>query len=118
MIGSRARRAMGLLPVVGLLLIGCAAKPDKPAWQRYSDQLTPEVGKESIETYVKRWGTPSQRIDVQDGSLYCWRISQGSRSGGFAFFVAAGSSYEAYDDIRLKFDQSSVLRDWTVDCMR
>lgn len=97
---------------------GCAPKPDKGAWKQYAEQLRPEVGRESVETYIKRWGTPHQRIDVTDGEMYCWRISHGSTSGGVGYIVSVGKSYEAYDDIRLKFNRDHTMVDWTVDCIR
>jgi len=105
---------LGMISALG----GCAPKPDKSAWKEYAEQLRPEVGHETIETYVKRWGTPHQRIDVKDGELYCWRISHGSTSGGVGYIVSVGKSYEAYDDIRLKFNRDKTMVDWTVDCIR
>lgn len=101
-----------------LLFSGCAAARDKKAVARYEAELQPEVGIETVETYVKRWGTPTQRITVPDGELFCWRISRGSRSGGVGYILSVGQSYEQYDDLRLKFDKQSVLRDFTVECMR
>ena len=98
--------------------VGCTPRPDRHAVKQYAEQLRPEVGQESIETYVKRWGTPSQRIEVPDGMIYCWRISHGSRSGGVGYIVSVGQSYEAYDDIRLKFGKDQILKDWNVDCVR
>ena len=107
-----------ILVAACLTLVGCAATRDKKALLRYENELRPEVGQETVETYVKRWGTPTQRMEVADGELLCWRISHGSRSGGVGFILSVGQSYEQYDDIRLKFDHSHVLRDFTVECMR
>ena len=104
--------------IIGAGSVGCAPKPNKSAWKEYAEQLRPEVGRESVETYIKRWGTPHQRIDVTDGEMYCWRISHGSTSGGVGYIVSVGKSYEAYDDIRLKFNRQHTLVDWTVDCIR
>lgn len=97
---------------------GCTASRDTSAWERYERELKPEVGRESVETYVKRWGTPTQKIPVDQGTIYCWRRSHGSRSGGIGYIVSVGQSYEAYDDIRLKFDERHVMREWNVECMR
>lgn len=99
-------------------LTGCSGSRNKGAWEQYERQLKPEIGKASVETYVKRWGTPTQKIPVQDGTIYCWRISHGSRSGGVGYILSVGSSYEAYDDLRLKFDGKQVMQEWTADCVR
>ena len=118
--GVIAGKALACVLLLGCLAPtgGCAPKPNQHAWKEYAEQLRPEVGRESIETYVKRWGTPHQRIDVKDGELYCWRISHGSTSGGVGYIVSVGKSYEAYDDIRLKFNREHTMVDWTVDCIR
>jgi len=103
---------------VSLALVGCAATRDKKAVQRYEEELRAEVGVKTVETYIKRWGTPTQQIDVPDGVMLCWRISRGSRSSGVGYILSVGQSYEQYDDLRLKFDESHVLRDFAVECMR
>lgn len=107
-----------VIVAASLLLVGCSATRDQKAVLRYEEELRPEVGKETVETYLKRWGTPTLRLDVSDGEMLCWRISRGSRSGGIGFILAIGQTYEQYDDLRLKFDKDHILQDFTVDCMR
>jgi hypothetical protein len=119
--GRAPRRAAircATLAVLAGLLAGCAAKRDPKAAQVYMAELDADVGTATIEKYVRNWGTPSQRIDLPDGTIYCWRISHGAKSGGVGYIVSYGESYERYDDLRLTFDKEAVLREYAVDCYR
>lgn len=117
-----ANLGAALLLVAGLMAAvlcpGCGPKADRGAWLDYAERLSPQVGQAKFDEFVREWGMPHRRVDLDDGYACNWHFSKGTRSAGIGYIVSFGRSYQAYDDVLLIFDDNHVLKEWKVECTR
>lgn len=107
-----------LVLIGGLLASGCAPRNDRDAWLDYAETLGPRVGTAKIDEFVREWGMPHQRLELDVGYACSWHFTKGTRSAGVGYIVSVGHAHEAYDEVLLVFGDDHVLCEWKVQCMR
>lgn len=107
-----------LLTIVGAILSfpGCASMAAKKAIEQYEQRFSAEVGKETLDDYIKLWGPPVSRSLVSDGEVCKWRFSYGSRV--YMSEYGHGHAYERYDEFIFTFDEDAVLREYRFQVQR
>ncbi len=107
-----------LLTILGglLSLPGCASMAAKKAVKQYEERFSAEVGKKTLDDYIKVWGPPVSRSLISDGEVCKWRFSYGSRV--YVSEYGHGHAYERYDEFILTFDEDAVLKEYRLQVHR
>ncbi|GAF83698.1 unnamed protein product [marine sediment metagenome] len=115
-----SKSVLRALPVLlAVSMSGCAQMAVKKAIKQYEENLNPQVGKATKDSFIKRWGPPSKSSAVSDGEVCVWRFSYGTRAyASGSQYGAHARAHEVYDELLMTFDKDGVLRNWRVWCQR